>query len=50
MPASNCGSGYAPCIPAYPPDLDCGDVAGPITVTGSDPHGLDAEADGIACE
>lgn len=49
-PANNCGSGYDPCIPAYPPDLNCADVSGPITVTGSDPHGLDAEGDGIACE
>ena len=47
---SNCGSGYDPCIPSYPPDLDCADVSGPIRVTGGDPHGLDAEGDGIACE
>jgi micrococcal nuclease len=47
---SNCSSGYDPCIPAYPPDLDCADVSGPIMVTGNDPHGLDAEDDGVACE
>lgn len=46
----NCGSGYAPCIPAYPPDLDCAHVNGPIRVTGDDPHGLDRDGDGIACE
>ncbi|MEZ0578143.1 thermonuclease family protein [Nocardioides sp. MH1] len=49
-PSSNCASGYSPCIPAYPPDLDCADVDGPIYVTGSDPHGLDADNDGVACE
>lgn len=26
------------------------DVNGPIYVSGSDPHGLDADGDGIACE
>ncbi|UMG93548.1 thermonuclease family protein [Nocardioides sp. TF02-7] len=48
--APGCEPGYKPCVPVYPPDVDCGDVAGPITVTGSDPHGLDGEGDGIACE
>jgi len=43
-------NGYSPCLPAYPPDLDCPDVDGPILVTGSDPHGLDGDGDGIACE
>ncbi len=47
---SSCASGYSPCIPSYPPDLDCADVGGPIHVTGSDPHGLDADGDGVACE
>jgi endonuclease YncB( thermonuclease family) len=47
---SHCASGYSPCIPPYPPDLDCADVDGPIYVTGSDPHGLDADDDGVACE
>lgn len=46
----NCAPGYSPCIPPYPPDLDCSDVNGPITVTGDDPHGLDGDGDGIACE
>lgn len=32
-------------------DLDCSDFAGPIVVTpGHDPHGLDADHDGIGCE
>lgn len=43
-------NGYSPCLPAYPPDLDCPDVEGPILVTGPDPHGLDGDGDGIACE
>ena len=45
----NCATGYSPCVPAGP-DLDCPDVDGPIRVTGSDPHGLDADGDGWACE
>jgi endonuclease YncB( thermonuclease family) len=45
-----CAPGYSPCVPPYPPDADCADVNGPITVTGSDPHGLDADHDGVACE
>lgn len=45
-----CAPGYAPCVPPYPPDVDCADVDGPVRVTGSDPHGLDGEGDGIACE
>ena len=46
----NCAPGYQPCVPSYPPDVDCADVNGPVTVTGSDPHGLDADRDGTACE
>jgi hypothetical protein len=46
--ASACAPGYSPCIPSYPPDLDCADT-GPVTVSGSDPHGLDADRDGVAC-
>jgi hypothetical protein len=45
----NCETGYTPRVPVYPP-VDCGDVDGPIQVTGSDPHGLDADGDGVACE
>lgn len=46
----SCEPGYTPCVPAYPPDVNCPDVNGPIAVTGSDPHRLDADNDGIACE
>ena len=45
-----CAPGYSPCVPPYPPDADCADVNGPIMVTGPDPHGLDADGDGVACE
>jgi micrococcal nuclease len=47
---SGCQPGYSPCVPLYPPDLDCSDLAGPYTVTGSDPHRLDADKDGKGCE
>ena len=46
----NCAPGYSPCIPPYPPDLNCPDIGQPVKVTGSDPHGLDRDGDGIACE
>jgi micrococcal nuclease len=49
-PNGKCAPGYDPCVPPYPPDLDCADVDGPIDVTGSDPHGLDGDGDGVACE
>ena len=31
-------------------DLDCADVNGPVRVTRSDPHNLDADGDGVGCE
>ena len=45
-----CAPGYSPCVPPPPPDLDCADLDGPIYVTGSDPHHLDADGDGVGCE
>lgn len=50
-PSGSCEPGYSPCIPAGP-DLDCADVEGPISVTGSDPFRLDRDrdGDGVACE
>ena len=45
-----CAPGYDPCIPPYPPDVNCDDVNGPLRVSGDDPHGLDRDGDGIACE
>ncbi len=56
-PVSNCTPGYTPClVPAS--DYDCAGGSGngpayangPIYVTGSDPYGLDADGDGVACE
>lgn len=50
QPNKGCSTGYTPCLPPAPPDLDCADVGGPVYVTGSDPHDLDADGDGVACE
>ncbi len=47
---AGCAAGYSPCVPSYPPDLDCDDVDGPITITGNDPHGFDADDDGVGCD
>jgi micrococcal nuclease len=45
-----CLPGYeGACVPPPPPDYDCADFDGPITVTGDDPHSLDSDGDGIAC-
>lgn len=49
-PSGGCEPGYSPCVPTYPPDLNCDDVAGPYVVTGSDPHNLDGNNDGEGCE
>jgi hypothetical protein len=46
----SCAPGYSPCIPPYPPDLDCADIGHPVAVSGSDPHALDRDGDGQACE
>lgn len=48
--AAGCAPGYSPCVAPGPPDLDCADVGGPVRVTGSDPHRLDGDGDGTACE
>lgn len=47
----SCEPGYDPCVPPYSEgDVDCADVGGPVSVTGDDPHGLDADGDGVGCE
>ena len=46
---ANCMTGYSPCLPVVG-DLDCGDIDGPVQVTGSDPYRLDADGDGIGCD
>jgi micrococcal nuclease len=42
------------CVPPPPPDLDCADIRrlgiGPVRVVGADPHHLDGDGDGYACE
>ncbi len=46
----HCDPGYDPCVPPYPPDLDCADIDGPVRVLGDDPHGFDADGDGTGCD
>ena len=46
----NCDPSYDPCVPPGPPDLNCSDLDGPVSVSGEDPHGLDADGDGDGCE
>jgi micrococcal nuclease len=50
--AGGCDPHYVgACVPPYPPDVDCGDLdARGFRVVGSDPHHLDGNGDGIACE
>jgi Flp pilus assembly pilin Flp len=54
-PVAMCDSHYSgACIPSPPPDLDCGDldalgIHGVVRIVSSDPHGLDSDGDGIAC-
>ncbi|MFB9392411.1 thermonuclease family protein [Streptomyces coeruleoprunus] len=36
--------------PAPGPDLDCGDLDGPVWVGSYDPHRLDRDGDGVGCE
>ena len=49
----NCKTGYTPCLPPPPPDLDCAEVKAmgkaPVKVWGSDPHHLDGNNDGWGC-
>ena len=48
---SDCDPNYSgACIPINSSDLDCKDVPSNIKVVGSDPHRLDRDGDGIACE
>jgi hypothetical protein len=47
-----CDSHYPTvCVPPYPPDLDCGQIAyRNFRVLAPDPHGFDGNHDGIGCE
>lgn len=54
--SSNCTAGYSPCLPPAS-DYDCSggsgdgpEYTGYVTVTGSDPYGLDSDGDGAGCE
>lgn len=48
----NCSKDYKECVPNYPPDVNCPQLKhlGLIHVIGADPHRLDKEGDGLACE
>ncbi len=48
-PATNCASGYSPCLPVVS-DLNCDDIAFTVQVTGGDQYGLDADGDGYGCD
>ena len=50
--APSCDPSYPTvCIPPPPPDLDCGDIPyRNFPVVGTDPHGFDADGDGVGCE
>ena len=37
-------------VPGYAGDLDCDDIGFEMEMGGSDPHGFDADGDGIGCE
>lgn len=50
QPGADCDPNYTPCVPPYPPDINCSDISFPVRVIGSDPHGLDADGDGVGCE
>ena len=54
-PAAVCDANYSgACIPSPPPNLNCDDlralgIRGEVRIVGQDPHGLDPDGDGIAC-
>lgn len=50
--AGRCDPNYTgACVPPYPPDVDCPELtARRFRSVGSDPHGLDGDHDGVACE
>ncbi|MGJ9406326.1 thermonuclease family protein [Nesterenkonia aurantiaca] len=47
---ANCDPNYTPCIPVFPPDINCGDLDVSVRVIGVDVHGLDGDGDGFGCE
>lgn len=54
-PTAHCDTRYSGgCVPPYPPGVDCDDLAAlgvtNVVLTGDDdPHGLDPDDDGVAC-
>lgn len=49
---SECDPNYSGCVPNFDQygDVDCDEIPRPVRVlTGSDPHGLDPDHDGVAC-
>ena len=39
------------CLPIFPPDIDCSEIQERgFTALPPDPHGLDFDRDGVACE
>lgn len=51
-PTGDCDPSYPDvCIPSPPPGLNCPDVdQQDFAVKGDDPHGFDADGDGVGCE
>ena len=50
-PSGNCDTNYAgACVPLSSSDLDCADIPATVRVVGRDPHRLDGDGDGWACE
>jgi Flp pilus assembly pilin Flp len=54
-PVAACDGNYSGgCVPPFPPAVDCADLAAlgitHVTVTGDDPHHLDPDGDGVACD
>jgi len=50
-PVDTCLSDYVgACVPPPPPDVDCDDIGRGVRVVGDDPHRLDRDGDGRACE
>lgn len=49
--SAECDPNYTgTCVPVVSYDLNCDDIAGSVTVVGSDPHGFDGDGDGSGCE
>jgi micrococcal nuclease len=50
-PSGNCDTNYSgACVPLSSSDLDCADIPATVRVVGRDPHRLDGDGDGWACE